>query len=54
MLGKYWFEPAKRLYIKIILGSVISVREFEPSLFKPRVYVYIKYIGNLPGLTNEF
>ena len=28
--------------------------EFEPSLFKPGGYFYIKYIGKWPRLTNEF
>ena len=54
MLGKYWFERPKLLYIKIALRSMFLVREFEPWLFDPGVYFYIKYIGNLLGLTNEF
>ena len=33
---------------------MLSVREFEPSLFEPGVYFNIKCIGKLPGPTNEF
>ena len=47
MLGKYWYEPANRLYIK-------NCPAFEPSVFEPGVYFYIKYIGNPPVLANEF
>ena len=36
------------------MWSVFCVLEFEPSLFEPGVYFYIKYIGKYPGLTNEF
>ena len=39
---------------KTALRTVLWVREFEPSLFEPGVYFNIKYIGKLPGPTNEF
>ena len=39
---------------KIALRTVLSVREFEPSLFEPGVYFNIKCIGKLLGPTNEF
>ena len=36
------------------LRTVLWVREFEPSLFEPGVYFSIKWIGKLPGPTDEF
>ena len=42
------------LHEKIPLRTVLRVREFEPSLFEPGVCFNIKWIGKLPGPTNEF
>ena len=54
MSGKYWFEPVKRLYIKNCPAVCVLSSRVRAIVVRAWGVFFIKYIGNLPGLTNEF